>query len=52
MNNLLWTVITVLVVMWLLGTITSIGGPLIHLILVVAVIIVLVNLLTKGKATL
>jgi hypothetical protein len=52
MNNLLWTVITVLVILWLLGTITSFGGPLIHLILVVAVVIVVFNLLTKGKPTL
>lgn len=52
MNNLLWTVITVLVVLWLLGMVTSFGGPLIHLVLVVAVVVLVFNLLTKGKATL
>jgi hypothetical protein len=52
MNNLLWTVITVLVVLWLLGLVMSFGGPLIHLVLVVAVILLVYNLLTRGKATL
>jgi hypothetical protein len=52
MNNLLWTVITVLFVLWLLGLVLSFGGPLIHLVLVVAVILLAYNLLTKGKATL
>jgi len=50
MPNLLWTVIVVLVVLWLLGAVTSVGGPLIHIVLVVAVILVVFNLLTKGRA--
>ena len=52
MTNLLWTVITVLFILWLLGFVMSFGGPLIHLILAVAVIILVFNLVTKGKATL
>ena len=52
MANLLWAVITVLFVLWLVGLIMSIGGPLIHLVLVVAVILVVFNLVTKGRATL
>lgn len=52
MANLLWTVIVVLFVIWLLGLVTAVGGPLIHLVLVVAVILVIYNVLTKGKATL
>ena len=52
MSNLVWTVITVLFVLWLIGLITSFGGPLIHLVLVVAVILVVFNLLTRGRATL
>ncbi len=52
MSNILWTVITVLFVLWVLGLVMSIGGPLIHIILVVAVILVVFNLLTKGRATL
>ncbi len=52
MKNLLWTIITILVVLWLLGFILHVGGALIHLVLVVAVVLVIFNLLTKGRATL
>ena len=52
MANLLWTVIVVLFVLWLLGFVMHFGGGLIHLVLVVAVVLVVFNLLTKGKATL
>ena len=52
MVNLIWTVIVVLFVLWLLGFVVGFAGPLIHLVLVVAVILVVFNLLTKGRATL
>ena len=52
MSNLLWTVISILFVFWLFGVVTSFGGPLIHTILVVMVIILIYNFITKGKATL
>ncbi len=52
MANLLWTVIVVLFVLWLLGFVLHFGGPLIHIVLVVAVAILVFNLVTKGKATL
>ena len=52
MANLIWTVIVVLSVLWLLGFVLHFGGGLIHTVLVVAVILVVYNLLTKGKATL
>ncbi len=50
MANLLWTILVVLVVLWLLGFVMNIGGGLIHLLLVVAVIILVYNLLT-GRST-
>lgn len=49
MTSLLWTVITVMLVLWLLGAVTSFGGPLIHVVLVVAVILVLFNLMSRGR---
>ena len=52
MRNILWTVITILFVLWLLGFVMSFGGSLIHIVLVVAVILLAYNLLTRGKATL
>ena len=52
MRNLLWTVMSILFIIWLVGLLTSFGGQFIHLILGVAVIILIYNLITKGKATL
>ena len=47
---MLWTIIGVLVLLWLLGFATHVGGGLIHLILVVALVVFVVNLLT-GRRT-
>ncbi len=43
---MLWTIVVILLVLWLLGLVSSytIGG-LIHVLLVVAVIMILVNLI-------
>ncbi|MDP2814741.1 MAG: lmo0937 family membrane protein [Erysipelotrichaceae bacterium] len=45
---MLWTIVVVLLVLWLLGLVSAIGGPLIHILLVVALVLVIVNLL-QGK---
>ena len=37
-------------VLWLLGFIAHIGGGLIHIILVVAVIVLVIKLITGGRA--
>lgn len=47
---MLWTILVVLFVLWLIGLIAHIGGGLIHLLLVVALIIFVINLLT-GRRT-
>jgi Family of unknown function (DUF5670) len=47
-NIMLWTIIVILVVLWLLGFIAHIGGGLIHLLLVIAVIILIINLI-RGR---
>ncbi len=46
---MLWTLITILLVLWVLGLITSIGGSLIHLLLVLAIILVLVRLISGRR---
>ena len=48
--NILWTVLVIVVVLWLLGFVLNVGGGLIHVLLIVALIIVLYNLLT-GRRT-
>jgi hypothetical protein len=50
MGGILWTIISVLVALWLLGFLLHIGGGLIHLILVIVVVLVVINLLTGRGA--
>lgn len=48
---MLWTVALVLIVLWLLGLVSSYTmGGFIHVLLVVAVIVVLVNLIQGRRA--
>jgi hypothetical protein len=49
--GILWLILIVLVALWLLGLIANVGGGLIHILLVVAVIILLYNLLTSRRST-
>ena len=50
MAGLIWGIIVVLFVLWLLGFAIHIGGNLIHLLFVVAVILLVFNLLTGRGA--
>ena len=45
---MLWTIIVILIVLWFLGFIGHFGGGLIHLWLVIAVVVLIINLL-KGR---
>ncbi len=47
---MLWTIVAILFILWLLGFIGHVGGGLIHLLLVAAVIAVVFNLLTGRRA--
>lgn len=46
---MLYTIAIVLLVLWLLGMVTSVAGGLIHLLLVAAVVVILVRLFTGRK---
>lgn len=50
MANLLWTVIVILFVIWLIGYIANLGGGLIHLILIIAGIIFILQLLLGRRS--
>lgn len=50
MAGLIWTIIVVLVVLWLLGFVIHFGGNLIHLLIVVALILLVYNLITGRGA--
>jgi uncharacterized membrane protein YtjA (UPF0391 family) len=47
---MLWLVIGILLVLWVIGLIADVAGGFIHLLLVVALIVLVVNLLT-GRRT-
>jgi hypothetical protein len=47
---MLWTIFVILLIMWLLGFSFHVAGGLIHLLLVIAVIVLIVNLLS-GRST-
>lgn len=47
---MLWTILVILLVLWLLGVVTSYTmGGLVHILLVVAVVILVVRLLTGRR---
>jgi hypothetical protein len=47
---MLWTLVAVLLVLWLLGFSLSIGGSLIHLLLVVALVVIVINLISGRRS--
>jgi uncharacterized membrane protein YtjA (UPF0391 family) len=50
MGGILWTIIVILFVLWLIGLLMHVGGGLIHILLVIAVIVLIINLIT-GRRT-
>ena len=48
---MLWTIVGILLLLWLLGFALHVGGGLIHLLLVIAVIVVIFQLIS-GRRTL
>ena len=47
---MLWTIVAVFLILWLLGFSFSVGGSLIHLLLVIAVVAVVINLVSGRRA--
>ncbi len=46
---MLYTIAVILVILWLLGVVTSVGGGLIHALLVIAIIVVLLQVISGRK---
>jgi hypothetical protein len=46
---MLWTIFVIMLILWLLGFSLHIGGGLIHLLLVVAVVVLIFNLVTGNR---
>ena len=50
MAGLVWGIIVILFVLWLLGFAVHIGGGLIHLLLVIALVLLVFNIITGRGA--
>jgi hypothetical protein len=47
---MLWTIFVILLVLWILGFSLHVAGSLIHLLLVVALIVLVINLVSGRRA--
>jgi hypothetical protein len=47
---MLWTIFVILLVLWLLGFSFHIAGSLIHLLLVIAVVVLVINLISGRRS--
>jgi len=50
MVPVLWTIVLILFVLWLLGFSFHLGGALIHILLVVALVVLVYNLVTGRRS--
>jgi hypothetical protein len=46
---MLWTIVVILLVLWLLGFTMHVAGGLIHILLVIALVVVVLNLLSGRR---
>ncbi len=46
---MLYTLLTILVALWLLGLISHVGGPLIHTLLLIAGVLFVIQMITGRK---
>jgi Family of unknown function (DUF5670) len=49
-KNMLWTIFVILLILWLLGFSLHIAGGLIHILLVIALVVLVINLIS-GRRT-
>jgi Family of unknown function (DUF5670) len=50
MAGILWAIIVILFIFWLIGFAVHIGGGLIHLVLLIAVVLLIINLVSGRGA--
>ena len=48
-SDMLWTIIGILLLLWLLGFSMGVGGGVVHLILVIAVVVLIFQLITGRR---
>jgi hypothetical protein len=47
--QMLWTIVVILFILWLLGFSFQIGGALVHILLVIAVVVIIFNLISGRR---
>ncbi len=47
---MLWTIFVILAILWLMGFSLHVGGGLIHLLLVVALVVLVINLMSGRRS--
>ena len=47
---MLWTILMIILILWLVGFLVKVGGGLIHLLLVVAAVVLILQLVTGRRA--
>jgi hypothetical protein len=50
-NVMLWTIVVLLLIFWLLGFAFDVAGGIIHVLLVIALVLFVVNLITGRRTT-
>jgi hypothetical protein len=48
---MLWTIVAIFLILWLLGFSLHIGGGLIHLLLVIALVVFIFNLVSRRRGS-
>lgn len=49
MGGILWTLITLLVLFWVIGLVMHIAGPIIHLAILAAAVLFVINMFTTSR---
>lgn len=49
-NKMLWTIFVVLAILWLLGFTLHVGGGLIHLLLIAALVVLIFNVVSGRRS--
>ena len=49
MGRILWIILSVIIVVWLIGFLMDVAGGLIHILLIIAAIVLVINLVTGRK---
>ncbi|MDN7246584.1 lmo0937 family membrane protein [Planococcus shenhongbingii] len=49
MGRILWIILAVIIVIWLIGFLMDVAGGMIHILLIIAAIILVINLISGRK---